>query len=118
MWHITNGASVNNDGYKFEHRNRITGQRGGGVGIYYKEMFDKRRCLSIEKSIPDIEQLWLCLTAGKYKLNVVVMYRPPNQNIPEFTERVRKTLLQTYQQHQKRPTFIFGDFNIDIGKSK
>lgn len=107
----TDNNTVNIEGYNMFSINRI-GKRGGGVALYIDVNLN---CKIVEQKtiiIPDLlEILTVEIIMDKCK-NILIssIYRPPGCNVELFTEKIIEML-----ESAKKPIFLCGDFNINIG---
>ena len=63
-----------------------------------------------------VETLWHEITKGSKSYIVVTIYRHPNCNIKDFTEKLDNTLSLLTENRQIKSCIITGDINIDLMK--
>ena len=75
-------------GYKMGHIPRSSGQKGGGVGILYKETLDLKNneAVSTFAYFECIERL---VKVNTTCIRVVVVYRPPVSSVNAFTASIK-----------------------------
>ena len=103
-------------GYKMDHIPRSSGQKGGGVGILYKETLDLKnnQTVSTFASFECIERL---LKVNSTCIRVVVIYRPPVSSVNAVTASMFLSEFSTYLQSLvllPEEVLITGDFNFHI----
>lgn len=101
---------VHIDGFKFFRQDRV-GRRGGGVGLYVKDVFGARS-VNVDVLCPDsIEFVVIEINVNNFKFLVGIIYRSPNSNLKMFTDFCDNllSLLLTTHEH----ILIMGDVNID-----
>ena len=103
------------DGYKSHsiYRNSDLRSRGGGIKIYYLEYFDVSIANDFCFCTSSLECVVLKATVpGFGKLVVSGIYRPPNNLLTEFLEKITN-LLELFSSYKM---IITGDFNLDYLK--
>ncbi len=104
---------VNIPGYRFIHRSRKIGQRGG-VGFLIKSDIDFYYLKDVPESTDDtFESLFIKLPQAK-NTDIILgaIYRPPGNSIPDFQKDFNSTLM--HLSNSKKKVFLLGDFNINI----
>lgn len=97
-------------GYKLFRRDRLS--RGGGVAIFVRSIF---HCENISVDVPGIsesENIWIKLKLGNLNVAIGVIYRPPQTNIPQFTEAIDNIL--SYLVPSYDSIVVTGDVNINL----
>lgn len=99
---------VSIEGYNFLRRDRSRDARGGGVGIYLRNIY-QYRLLEFNDNIEDI---WVCIEY--YNINVVLgcVYRSPCENVNVFLNEFETSLINNLPISNE--IICFGDFNIDL----
>jgi exonuclease III len=109
--------SLRPKGYDFQHVSRNNPNRGGGIGIFFKNQIKVKKLKS-----PTYSTFEMCLWNIQIKqtdLNLLALYRPPyspkhRKTVPmflrEFSE-VWSNILATYNNER---LLLLGDFNIHI----
>jgi len=117
--HVINYVRI--PGYNLEHRDRDTGQRGGGVGFYIKENLDYKLRQDLGKHESSIEQQWIEVK-GKNKNSpylVGVFYQPSQvENLKNDWLDKFENDLQNVSMNWDGVVIITGDFNIDLINSE
>ena len=91
------------------HRKHNT---GGGTGLYLQDHYEYKLLSDCTISDPDtLESVFVEINNPSGK-NIIIgtVYRPPNQNVPEFFDKFF-VILSIISKDNKR--FIMGDFNLD-----
>ena len=111
---LSNDDNLNIPGYNMSCTDHLSGNRCGGVCIYYKQP------LAIK--MWNIYYLHECicfdLKTGSKLCTIVSLYRSPNQSANEFDNSLNK-LNQTMElitQKNPFPTVVIGDFNVRLSK--
>ena len=104
------------NGYEFVYRNRDE-KRGGGVGIYTRDMIEFKVRSDISKLDDSIEHLWVEIQ-GKKKNSaclIVVFYQPSSENNKklEWIEKL-DSVLSIVKSNWNGNIMITGDSNIDL----
>ena len=106
-------AAVKNDiapnGYKVLHAHRKGKKvRGGGIAVIYRSHL-KVTALQVATSFTSFEQLSVKITAGKQRINLISIYRPPPFPSSKFFDELRDLLedIETLPGH----AVFCGDFN-------
>ena len=99
--------------YHMLHVDRKNG-RGGGVALYIHSIF--RYKLRSDIYIDGIENAFIEID-NKSGKNIIVgiLYRPPNNNINNFLDKLSNELDKISRENKK--IYIMGDFNIDLSRS-
>lgn len=87
-------------------------QSGTGVAMYIHNSFNATVNEHASAVLPCLESLFLKVTKGEETVNVGVIYRSPNSNFTEFINEFSNLV----ESLPKTPTFIMGDFNVDLLK--
>lgn len=104
----TTTSIIKNSGYNISHNFR--GKRGGGVAIIWKKELDKQvRNIAAIKSF-DSFQYQNIIFNGKFKLNLICLYRFQEVNPFELFLQELNTLLSF--QDPRFPILLTGDFNV------
>ena len=93
----------------------------GGVGIFYKSVFNKHfikkqvisKNLNCSCSQCQIEDIWVGLSNGNQLFCVSACYRHPKGNIKHFLDSLEQTLSSSFFPYM---CIIGGDFNVDVLK--
>ena len=105
--------SFHMQGYNFACNSRSS-RMGGGVGLYVDNsiQYSLRNDLSIMSD--ELECIFVELVQ-KNSANIIVgcVYRPPNTDPYVFNMKLLP-LLNLLNRNNKSPTFIMGDFNLDL----
>ena len=106
---------VSTDGYATEFRHRVA-TKVGGVGAYIKENVAYRRRFDIEKTQPDLEQLWLELPGrNKHsKLLLGVIYRSDLLMTASYWLECFEDLLSHITSTWDGMVVRTGDINFDL----
>ena len=106
---------VSIDGYATEFGHRVA-TKGGGVGGYIKENVAYRRRFDIEKTQPDLEQLWLELPGrNKHsKLLLGVIYRSDLLMTASYWLECFEDLLSHITSTWDGMVVRTGDINFDL----
>ena len=106
--------NLNIPGYNMSRNDHPSGNRRGGVYIYYKE--------SLPIKMLNINYLQECicfdLKIGSKFCTIVSLYRSPSQSADEFDNFLNKLNLTMESITQKNPflTVVIGDFNARSSK--
>ena len=103
---------LNIEGYNL-HRGDRKGRTGGGTAVYVREEYETRKIAEI--SINGVEMLAVYFK----KLNIIniVIYRPPNARLVDFSEVLEKVNVILKEAKAPEPTVIItGDFNFPFIK--
>ena len=114
-WLNSDNASLFNiPNYNHIHLTR-NNRGGGGVSIHLHNSFvySKRDDLTSSTLFYEILSIEI-LRPSASNLIVVAIYRPPNVDISEFLSHLTSMLVRI--DSEKKPTFILGDFNLDLLK--
>ena len=104
------------DGYKNVSIYRIN-KRGGGLRVYVKQSLETVTLDSLSGIFETHESLFMKITANKkFSFTAGLVYRPPNNSIPEFNTYMEETLL-THESTLTTKCIIMGDFNIRLNGS-
>ena len=87
--------------------------KGTGVALYVHKSFNVTHNKPLSQTNLNIESLFLSISHGDTYINVGVIYRPPSGDANKFIDELHNILVQLPNQ----PTYIMGDFNIDLLKS-
>ena len=110
----SNDNNLNIPGYNMSRADHPSGNRRGGVCIYYKE--------SLPIKMLNINYLQECicfdLKIGSKLCTIVSLYRSPSQSADEFDNFLNKLNLTMESITQKNPflTVVIGDFNARSSK--
>ena len=107
LYPITNYTS-------FYQENMAGKSKGTGVALYVHNSLNATLNPSLSQTRPHIETLFLSISmsGSSTDINVGVIYRPPNADQNEFL----KDLQSIISKLPNKPTYIMGDFNIDLLK--
>lgn len=99
-------------GYNFIVKNRETGARGGGVGIYVSDKFSSQELPNIK--ITSCESLFIKIETQRNSFVTVgcIYSSPTNRDTREFIDSLDDALQSLTAANQK--SIIAGDFNIDL----
>jgi hypothetical protein len=86
--------------------------KGTGVALYIHDSFKATPIATTCTTTPNIECMFLEVSKGKSSVTVGIIYRPPNGNVNVFLDDFQNTI----KSLPRKPTFILGDFNIDLNK--
>ena len=86
--------------------------KGTGIALYVHESLKATPIEMTCNTTPNIESMFLKVAKGKSSVNVGIIYRPPNGNVNEFLDDFQDII----NKLPRKPTFILGDFNIDLNK--
>lgn len=105
------------DGYKFVANNRVSGKKGGGVGIYINNDVIFTVCNEFTKSNNVIECIFVKITFMNNDNNESVLigcvYRPPGSVISEFIKEL--TVILNMLECSKCTTQVLcGDYNLNL----
>jgi len=84
------------------------GRRGGGLALLYRSALVATVVPGFVSENTSFELLLARVQFRKLNITFAVVYRPPSQSIPHFTEEIIK-LLDTLHSHLK--VVLYGDFN-------
>ena len=104
--------------FRQDRASSIPGKKGGGVATYICNKYGKYSQILHELSTvdPDIEQLWVQVTAPNHKRMLIAnIYRPPSGNVTLAIDKIRKSL-KLINKFNSFEIVIMGDFNIDMSK--
>ena len=94
--------------------------KGGGVAMYFnndlKISWKVRQDLSLKDS-REMESLFVQIKQSNLSVKEIivgVIYRPPNTDFDVFYDSFSDILVKI--NAEKRPTYLLGDFNIDLLK--
>ena len=102
-------------GYSMIHQDSLT--KAGGVAIYLKDGFIYNNRPDLSFSNHEYEMLFIELTNNNKNMKnslVGVIYRHPQNNIPDFTNKFSEHLSKIIAENKN--VYITGDFNIDLNK--
>lgn len=100
--------------YKFEHKSRECGKKGGGVGFLISENIQYEMLEISTPKIMSFEYLAIKISLDKLKnLHIMCIYRPPGLSIEHFTSELEQLLVKNFQN---KNLIIVGDINIDLLK--
>ena len=107
-------------GYSKIIKNRVINMKGGGVAMYFnndlKISWKVRQDLSLKDS-REMESLFVQIKQSNLSVKEIivgVIYRPPNTDFDVFYDSFSDILVKI--NAEKRPTYLLGDFNIDLLK--
>lgn len=100
--------AVSIDGFELLRADR--GGRGGGVCFYIKSTLQFRVLPTSLAS--SFEQLWLCLTHGRSRTSIGLIYRPPNASTELFFDEFEEVLSSSILEFDGM--VCVGDFNINM----
>ena len=89
----------------------------GGVGIYISDTFTQCELNEYKISnsnVSRVENIWLEVTRNSNKYIIGGIYRHPNQNVQDFTVKMKEVLGKI--SAQALPCVLAGDFNMDLTK--
>ena len=89
-------------------------RNSGGVGVYISTHFNFCNVQQNWIGSEHCEDIWLSVEDRRTNqfFNIVVLYRHPNTNIPEFISKLDEVFCNPILTN--RCTYILGDINIDI----
>lgn len=88
--------------------------RGGGIAVYYKSRLNvKLAHPTIHLKSCEYLEIDIAISRRK-KAKMVVIYRPPNSNLPNFLESLDHNLQTLITKHPTTPIIVTGDMNIDL----
>lgn len=97
--------------YKSFYQNPMSGKKKGtGVALYIHQSFNATIMPEISQTSPNLESISLTVCKANKSINVICIYRPPNSTVTDFITEFKDIMLKL----PKRPTYIMGDFNIDL----
>lgn len=103
--------TVNVNGYNFVRKDR-NGSRGGGVAFYVKDHINfKVISLDIQNS-NEIENLWIEINIGRFRLVLGVVYRVPSSNIDQSISTFDELLSHIVPINEN--IIMLGDVNINL----
>ena len=104
------------DGYNSFYSDKILDKSTGtGVAVYVHESFNATYNPEASIILPHIESLFVEIKQGSNeKINVGIIYRPPNTKIADFLNEAKNLLLKI----SKTRTYLLGDFNLNLFKSE
>jgi len=95
------------------HTSYRNSKTGGGVTIHVNDGFNQKVMCNISKVIEDcMETIFIEIAVKNIKVQIDCIYRAPNTDICIFNEELQ-VICQTLKHN---PTFICGDFNINLFK--
>lgn len=100
---------VNIPNYSFLRKDRLN--RGGGVGIYFRNSLKVVQVLKDFESLEGIEQFWIEFKTGANRILIGAIYRVPSNNENQFLEYLDNLLSYISPQYQN--IVILGDLNVD-----
>ena len=120
-WLVDNPGLVkqlNFSGYApFKYNNRV-GQRGGGVGAYFKDGIKHKPRTDIDKKDTTIEHKWFEVKGKKSPFLAAVFYQPSSEDLDKRNWMQKlETLISYVHTIWSDPIVITGDTNIDVLKS-
>ena len=111
---LSSDENLNIPGYNMFRADHPSGNRRGGVCIYYRE--------SLPIKLLNVNYLKECicfdLKIGKKLCTIVALYRSPSQSLDEFENFLNNLNLTLESITQKNPflTIVIGDFNARLSK--
>ena len=117
--------TFNIDFYKHIFPNHIchfdlpTSSNIGGIAIYIKKehkVTEKSEYKIQSSNNVKVENLWYEISKGSKSYIVGTIYRHPNHNIKDFTEKLDNTLSLLTENRKIKNCIIAGDLNIDLMK--
>ena len=103
--------------YSYHNVPRNTGKRGGGIAVLYRN--DYELTVDVNDSVyssTSFEFCFACVRCGNVGLNVVTIYRPPDQSIAIFFNEFSEFLEILVCRNQE--FIIVGDFNLHLDVSE
>ena len=89
--------------------------KGTGVALYVHNSLNAVVNQELSQITSDIESLFVNITHHDKNINVGVIYRPPSGNTNNFFDEFSKIITKIPNNN---PTYIMGDFNINLHDSK
>ncbi len=107
--------TLNLEGYKLYHKNRL-GRTGGGVCMYVNSRLQANVCDNLVLDDEYSDSLFININTDKGKdILIGVIYRPPDSNLTNFMDKFEAILYAANKNNNK--CLFLGDFNLDISKS-
>lgn len=100
------------EGYASEFYNRVN-IKGGGIAIYVKNDIQYSILRKEQNSISMHESMYCVLNFKGDKINILVIYRPPDTNKDKFLRELEKDLGTC---NERENLILVGDINIDTNK--
>ena len=89
---------------------------GGGVSVFVKDSISFKYRGEFSRNEPFIESLFIELPKSDTGFDkdtlIGMIYRPPNQDVKEFTNCLMNILQSS--KHEKKLLYLMGDFNINL----
>ena len=102
-------------GYKCIGRHRVN-RPGGGVALCVGDHVSFRERADLSHFSEELESIFMEIEKGRQKngCNVIigVIYRPPNQDIPSFNEKMNNIIHDLRKEN--KICYLLGDYNINI----
>ena len=106
------------DGYISFYSDKILDKSTGtGVAVYIHESLNATYNSEASVTLPHIETVFVEIKQGSNsndKINVGIVYRPPNTKITDFINEAKNL----FQKISKTRTYLLGDFNINLFESE
>ena len=106
LFKLNNYAHFYNEKMEFK-------SKGTGVCLYIHSSFNAIVNKQLCSTTKNLESLFVTVDGGSRKVNVGVIYRPPNGDSKEFLAELRH-LFSLFPKRQK--SIILGDYNFDLLK--
>ncbi|KAL9698013.1 hypothetical protein quinque_001454 [Culex quinquefasciatus] len=106
-----NNRSIGVQGYSVVRNDRVY-KRGGGIAVYYRDTMSCTKIFNTElttESADKTECLALEFRLNGFKVLLLVVYNPPDNNCASFLEEKLTSLTLHYES-----VFLVGDFNTDL----
>ena len=101
------------NGYTFVGSERGR-KRGGGVGLCIHNQLNFKIRQDLIFPVNVCESFFIEISKPGKNLLVGVCYRPPNQSVQEFNEKLGESL--NLIDRERKDCIVLGDFNIDLNK--
>ena len=109
----------NNDLYcieGYEHINNVSKNRiGGGVSLFIASHINYKKLPNYSIIDEHMECMFIEVSIDGSNCNVGIVYRPPNSDVNAFTSSLNNLIEKI--RINDRPSWIMGDFNIDLLKT-
>ena len=100
----------------YEHiKNIRTNRIGGGVSLFIASHIKYKELTQFYINNENMECMFIEVDYDSSKKIIGIVYRPPNSNVDNFTSLLNGTLEKL--QISQKPSWIMGDFNIDLMKN-